>query len=68
MADNSQRVSTCWHEELDILISWRWFESVKSSGQIFELTGTGYKKVDWLKEDMRIDTGFEPLNGLKEYE
>jgi len=31
------------------------------------LTGTGYKKADWLKEGMGIDTSKEPLDELKEF-
>lgn len=68
MADNSQRESARWQEALDILISWRWVKSVGSKGQIFELTGTGYRKADWLKEGMQINTNVEPLEELKEFE
>lgn len=68
MADNSQRESARWQEALDTLISWRWVKSVGSKDQIFELTGTGYKKADWLKEGMQIDTNVEPLEELKEFE
>lgn len=68
MADNSQRESARWQEALDMLISWRWVKSVGSKGQIFELTGTGYKKVDWLQEGMQIDTDVETLEELKAFE
>lgn len=68
MADNSQRESARWQEALDILISWRRVKSVGSKGQIFELTGTGYEKADWLKEGMQIDTDVDPLEELKEFE
>ena len=37
-------------------------------GEIFELTGTGYSKADWLKNNMAIDTSKEPLDELKEFE
>ena len=68
MADESQRESARWVEALDRLISWSWVRSVGSKGQIYELTGTGYKKADWLKENMGINTDNEPLEELKEFE
>ena len=68
MADNSQRESARWQEALDMLISWGWIKKVGYKGQIFELTGTGYKKADWLQEELQIDTEVEPLEQLKEFE
>lgn len=68
MADNSKRESARWVEALDRLIEWKWVKPVGYKGEIFELTGTGYKKVDWLKESMGIDTSKSPLNELKEIE
>ena len=68
MADNSQRESARWVEALDNLISWGWVKAVGYKGQIYELTGTGYKKADWLKEGMQINTDNEPREELKEFE
>ena len=65
MADNSKRESARWVEALDRLIEWKWVKPVGYKGEIFELTGTGYDKADWLKESMRIDTSKNPLDELK---
>ena len=43
-------------------------KAVGYKGEIFELTGTGYSKADWLKNNMAIDTSKEPLDELKEFE
>lgn len=68
MADNTKRESARWIEALDRLIEWGWVKAVGYKGEIFELTGTGYSKADWLKEGMRIDTSKAPLDELKEFE
>lgn len=68
MVDMSQRESARWVEALDLLITWGWVKAVGHKGQIFELTGTGYKKADWLKEGMQINTDNEPLEELKGFE
>ncbi|MBQ9167133.1 MAG: DUF4062 domain-containing protein [Oscillospiraceae bacterium] len=68
MADNSKRESARWVEALDRLIVWGWVKAVGYKGEIFELTGTGYSKADWLKDGMQIDTSKEPLDELKEFE
>jgi hypothetical protein len=68
MAELSQRESARWAEALDRLICWGWVKPVGYKGQIFELTGTGYQKADWLKECMKINTDNEPLDELKEFE
>ncbi len=68
MADNSKRESARWVEALDRLIEWGWVKAVGYKGEIFELTGTGYSKADWLKDDMGIDTSKDPLDELKEFE
>jgi len=68
MADMSQRESARWVEALDTLISWGWVKAVGRKGEVFQLTGTGYKKADWLKEGMQINTDNEPLEELKEFE
>lgn len=68
MADNSKRESARWIEALDRLIKWGWVKSVGYKGEIFELTGTGYSKADWLKDGMGIDTSKNPLDELKEFE
>ena len=56
MADDSKRESVRWVEALDRLVEWGWVKAVGYKGEIFELTGTGYSKADWLKDGMRIDT------------
>jgi len=68
MADMSQRESARWVEALDLLITWGWVKAVGHKGQIYELTGTGYKKADWLKEGMQINTDNEPLEEIKGFE
>lgn len=68
MADNSKRESARWIEALDRLIKWGWVKAVGYKGEIFELTGTGYSKADWLKAGMGIDTSKNPLDELKEFE
>lgn len=65
MADNSNRESARWVEALDRLISWGWVKPVGHKGEIFELTGTGYQKADWLKDGMRINTENEPLEEIQ---
>lgn len=68
MADNSKRESAKWIEALDRLIEWGWVKPIGYKGEIFELTGTGYSKADWLKECMGIDTSKNPLDELKEFD
>ena len=68
MAEDSKRESVRWVEALDRLIEWGWVKAVGYKGEIFELTGTGYSKADWLKDGMRIDTSKDPLDELKEFE
>ena len=68
MADNSKRELARWIEALDRLIEWGWVKAVGYKGEIFELTGTGYSKADWLKDSMGIDTSKDPLDELKEFE
>ncbi len=68
MADNSKRESAKWIEALDRLIEWGWVKPIGYKGEIFELTGTGYSKADWLKECMGIDTSKDPLDELKEFD
>ena len=68
MADNSKRESARWIEALDRLIEWGWVKAVGYKGEIFELTGTGYNKADWLKDNMGIDTSKDPIDELKEFE
>ena len=64
MADDSKRESVRWVEALDRLVEWGWVKAVGYKGEIFELTGTGYSKADWLKDGMRIDTSKDPLGCL----
>lgn len=68
MTDNSKRESARWIEALDRLIEWGWVKAVGYKGEIFELTGTGYSKADWLKDGMEIDTSKDPLDELKEFD
>ena len=68
MAEHSQRESARWQEALDKLLDWGWVKAVGNKGRVFELTGTGYKKADWLKEEMKIDTDVDPLEELKYFE
>lgn len=68
MANNSKRESARWVEALDRLIEWSWVKAVGYKREIFELTGTGYNKADWLKDGMGIDTSKVPLEELKEFE
>ena len=68
MADNSQRESAKWQEALDRLIEWGWVKPVGYKGEIYELTGTGYKKAEWLKEGLEIDTTKEPLEELGKFD
>ena len=68
MADDSKRESARGVEALDRLIEWGWGKPVVYKGEIFELTGTGYSKADWLKDGMGIDTSKDPLDELKEFE
>lgn len=68
MADDSKRESARWVEALDRLIKWGWVKAVGYKGEIFELTGTGYSKADWLKDGMGIDTSKDPLDEIKEFE
>ena len=68
MANNSKRESAKWVEALDRLIEWGWVKALGYKGEIFELTGTGYNKADWLKDGMGIDTSKDPLDELKEFE
>ena len=68
MADNSQRESARWQEALDLLITWGWVKPVGRKGEVYEVTGTGYTKADWLKDDMCIDISKEPLEELKQFE
>ena len=68
MADNSKRESARWVEALDRLVKWGWVKAVGYKGEIFELTGTGYSKADWLKEGMGIDTPSIPQEELSKYQ
>lgn len=67
MADNSKRESARWTEALDRLLEWGWVKAIGYKGEIFEVTGTGYHKADWLKDSMGIDTSKAPLDEIKEF-
>lgn len=66
-ADNSNRESARWQEALDMLCEWGWVKPTGKKGQVFELTGTGYKKAEWLKDGMEINTNRDPLEEIKNY-
>ena len=68
MTDNSQRESAKWQEALEMLVKWGWVKPVGRKGEVYEVTGTGYIKADWLKDGMQIDTSIEPLEELKHFE
>ena len=68
MADFSHRESARWQEALDQLIVWGWVKQCDNSNEMYELTGTGYRKADMLKEGMGIDTTKEPLEEIKEFD
>ena len=68
MVDLSHRESARWQEALDQLISWGWVKQCDNSNEMYELTGTGYRKADMLKEGMGIDTTKEPLEEIKEFD
>lgn len=55
-------------DALDMLITWGWVKSVGQKGGVYEVTGTGYTKADWLKDGMCIDTSKDPLEELKQFE
>ena len=66
--DQSMRESAKWIEALDWLVLMGWVKPSGKKGQVFTLTGTGYKKADELKEGMKINTAREPLDELREFE
>lgn len=68
MADTSLKESARWTEALDLLVEWGWVKTVGYAGEIFELTGTGYRKAEWLKDGMQIDTSKDPLEEIKAFE
>ena len=68
MKDQSHKESARWQEALDTLINWGWVKAAGRKGQVFELTGTGYKNAEWLKDGMQINTDNEPLAELEEFE
>ena len=68
MKEKTQREMARWKEALDRLVEWGWVRPTNNNSNIFELTGTGYEKADFLKEGMGIDVDNEPLEELKEFE
>lgn len=65
MADNSQRESARWVEALDNLLENGLIKDAGSKGEVFILTGSGYKKSDKIMNELNIDTSKEPLDELK---
>lgn len=61
----SIRESVKWEEALEQLTKQGLVKSVGYKGEIFEVTGNGYSKADWLKEHMQIDTSKDPIDELK---
>ena len=68
MKENSPRESARWQEGLAWLCNRGWVKPCGTKGQVFEVTGTGYKKADWLKDAMEIDTDVEPVEEIKNFE
>lgn len=68
MVNNTKRESARWQEALARLVEWGWVKDSNGKGQIYELTGTGYNKADYLKEGMDIDVSKDPREEIKEYE
>ena len=67
MAADSKRESARWIEALDRLVELGWVKALGYKGEIFEVTGTGYIKADWLKDSMEIDTSKDPLDEIKKF-
>lgn len=68
MADMSHRESARWEEALDMLIEWGWVKSRGNKSEMYDLTGTGYKMADMLKDGMEINTDNAPLEELKGFD
>lgn len=68
MTEKSQRESARWNEALDRLRLWGWVKDTSGNGVYFELTDTGYRKADWLKENMQINTDIDPMEEIKSFE
>lgn len=64
----SPREVAIWKEALDTLVEWRWASPQGRKGEVFQLTGTGFKWADDLKEGMHIDTEKDPLEEIKEFD
>lgn len=67
MKDHSHRESARWQGALDNLVTWRWVKCVGKKGNVFEVTGLGYKMADMLKENMDINTDENPQVELQKY-
>jgi hypothetical protein len=67
-ANSSHREAARWVEALDTLVVKGLARPVGSKGQVFEVTGTGYKVSDKLKAAMGIDTSHDPLEELERFE
>lgn len=68
MEDISKRESTRWEDALNRLVELGLVKPIGYKGELFELTATGYKEADWIKEKMGIDTSKKPLDVLIELE
>ena len=68
MENNSQRESARWQEALETLVSKGWAKSVGLQGEVFELTGSGYKKADYLMDRLNINTKIEPFEEIRRFE
>lgn len=67
-ADATHRESARWVEALGFLVAHGWVKPMGNKGQVYEVTGTGYKVSDVLKDGMGIDTTRDPREELKEFE
>lgn len=54
--DETPRESARWLEALDRLVSLGWVKQIDKKGEIYKLTGIGYKNADSFKESMKINT------------
>lgn len=57
-----------WKEALDTLVTWKWVTPIGAKGEVFQLTNTGYKWADIMKDDMSINTDNSPLDEIKGFE
>lgn len=66
--NESKKESAQWQDALDQLVQWGWVKPVGYKGMIYELTGTGFDKAEWLKESMKIDTNNNPIDEIRHFD